>query len=95
MSTRSGSNSALLVIDVQVGVVADAWDRERIIGNMAVAVERARQQGTLVIWVQHEAEDLKRDDDLNTAMRWLSYPGRTNTVASAAEVTFGAVTEAV
>jgi hypothetical protein len=27
-------------------------------------------------------------DDLNIAMRWLSYPGRVNTVATAAEADF-------
>jgi hypothetical protein len=28
-------------------------------------------------------------DDLNIAMRWLSYPGRVNAVATAAEADFG------
>jgi hypothetical protein len=27
-------------------------------------------------------------DDLNVAMRWLSYPGRTNAVTPVAEATF-------
>lgn len=185
MATRIGSKTALLVVDVQVGVVADAWDRDRIVNNVAVAVNRAREAGAPVIWVQHNDEELKRDspewqwvpqlqplaeesrifksynsafedtsllavlddksvarlilagaatnwcirataygaldrgfdvtllsdahtttsmelgpervvearsviDDLNTAMRWLSYPGRQNATASAAEVIFGA-----
>jgi mannose-6-phosphate isomerase-like protein (cupin superfamily) len=34
-------------------------------------------------------------DDLNTAMQWLSYPGRKNAVATAAEVDFGAVAAGV
>jgi nicotinamidase-related amidase len=68
MTTRSGSAAALLVIDVQVGVVASAWDRDRIIGNVSLAVERARQAGVPVIWVQHESEKLKRD---SAAWQWV------------------------
>lgn len=183
MATRTGSNSALLVVDVQVGVVATAWDRDRVVNNVALAVQRAREAKVPVIWVQHEGDDLKRGspgwewapelvplpgearihkkynssfeetgllalldelgvsrlflagastnwcirataygaldrgfdltlvadahttgdmelapgrvvearvviDDLNTAMRWLEYPGRTNAVATAAEADF-------
>lgn len=183
MPTRPGSNSALVVVDVQVGVVADAFERDRIVGNVALAVRRAREAGVPVIWVQHEGDDLKRGtprwewapelvpaegehrihkrynssfedtdllphleengvsriflagaatnwcirataygaldrgfdltlvgdahttgdmelgpgrvveartviEDLNAAMRWLEYPGRTNAVATAAEVDF-------
>jgi nicotinamidase-related amidase len=184
MSTRSGTASVLLVVDVQVGVVAAAWERERIVGNVALAVRRAREASIPVVWVQHHDQDLKRDapewqwvpelqpadgearvyksfnsafeetdllaildrqgasrvflagaatnwcirataygaldrgfdvtllsdahttenielspervvdarsviDDLNIAMRWLSYPGRVNAVATAAEADFG------
>lgn len=60
MTTRSGSGSALLVVDVQVGVVASAWDRDRIVGNVALAVRRAREAGVPVLWVQHHDEDLPR-----------------------------------
>jgi len=183
MPTRSGTKSALLVVDVQVGVVANAWDRDRIVANIALAVQRAREENVAVIWVQHNDDELKRDsipwqwvpeleprpaelgihksynsafestelqaeldrlsigkvflagaatnwciratayaalergfdltllsdahttedlelapgrtvqassmvDDLNTAMQWLSYPGRTNAVASARETMF-------
>ncbi|HEY0859272.1 MAG TPA: isochorismatase family protein [Albitalea sp.] len=61
MSTRSGSNSALLVVDVQAGVVAKAWDRDRIVGNVSLAVRRAREAGVPVVWVQHHDGELKRD----------------------------------
>ena len=60
MATRSGTGSILLVVDVQVGVVAAAWHRERIVGNVALAVQRARAAGISVIWVQHHDEELKR-----------------------------------
>lgn len=61
MATRSGSVSALLVVDVQVGVVAQAWDRDRIVANVALAVRKARESGLPVIWVQHHDDELKRD----------------------------------
>lgn len=62
MSTvRSGNQPALVVVDVQVGVMADAWEAPRVIRNVARTVERARQQGVPVIWVQHESEELPRD----------------------------------
>jgi len=59
MSSIPGrSNSALLVIDVQNGVVADAFDRDKIVANMASAVLKARAAGISVIWVQHSDEGL-------------------------------------
>lgn len=60
MATRSGTASVLLIIDVQVGVVAAAWQRERIVGNVALAVRRARAARIHVLWVQHYDEELKR-----------------------------------
>jgi len=61
MATRPGNASALLVVDVQVGVVASAWDRDRIVGNVALAVRRAREAGVPLVWVQHHDEELLRD----------------------------------
>lgn len=54
---RNGNRSVLLVVDFQVGVVAGAWDVQRIAGNVARSVERARARGAPVIWVQHEDEE--------------------------------------
>lgn len=68
MTTRSASGSALLVVDVQVGLVADAWDRDRIVGNVATAVRRAREAGVPVVWVQHHDDELKRD---SPAWQWV------------------------
>jgi nicotinamidase-related amidase len=62
MSTvRPGIQAALVVVDVQVGVMADAWEAPRVIANVARTVERARAQGVPVIWVQHESDELPRD----------------------------------
>ena len=58
---REGRRSVLVVVDVQVDVVRNAWERSRVIGNVALAVERARAQGVPVVWVQHEDEDMPRD----------------------------------
>ncbi|MCW2923051.1 MAG: cysteine hydrolase [Thermoleophilia bacterium] len=57
-------NSALLVIDVQEGVVAEAHARDQVVANVATLVDRARAAGTPVVWVQHEEEPhLPRDSD--------------------------------
>jgi nicotinamidase-related amidase len=65
MSTvRTGNQPALVVVDVQVGVMAQAWDAPRVIANVARTVERARDQGVPVIWVQHESEELPRGSDV-------------------------------
>ena len=53
-------NTALLIIDVQVGVVDKAHDREAIVGNIAALVERARHSGAPVIWIQHVSEQVWR-----------------------------------
>ncbi|MFO1340361.1 MAG: isochorismatase family protein [Burkholderiaceae bacterium] len=56
---REGGKSVLLVVDVQVGVMAGAWDAARVIGNVARAVAGARAAGVPVVWVQHGSDDLK------------------------------------
>lgn len=59
MSTiRDGNKSVLVVVDVQVGVVRTAWDTPRIIGNINLAIGKARAQGVPVLWVQHADKDL-------------------------------------
>lgn len=59
MSTvREGNQPVLVVVDVQVGVVGEAWDAARVIANVARAVERARAQGVPVLWVQHVSDQL-------------------------------------
>ncbi len=62
MSTiRPGNQSTLVVVDVQVGVMAECWDAPRVITNVARAVERAREGGVPVVWVQHESHELPRE----------------------------------
>jgi nicotinamidase-related amidase len=56
-------NTALLVVDVQAGVVAEAHDRDAVVANVGSLVERARRQGVPVVWVQHADEHLERGSD--------------------------------
>ncbi len=55
---REGKKAALVVVDMQVGVMAHAWDSQRVIDNASRTVDRARAQGIPLIWVQHENEDM-------------------------------------
>jgi len=58
-TVREGNKGVLLVVDVQAGVMSEAWDAPRIIGNVSRAVDRARDQGVPVVWVQHSDDDLR------------------------------------
>jgi nicotinamidase-related amidase len=56
-------NQALLVIDVQNGVVANAYERDRVVANIAALVESARAAGAAVVWVQHNSDELSRGSE--------------------------------
>ena len=56
-------NTALLVIDVQDGVVAGAHQRDTVVANVATSVDRAREAGTDVVWVQHHDDEMPVDGD--------------------------------
>ncbi|MDF2267099.1 cysteine hydrolase family protein [Streptomyces coacervatus] len=53
-------NTALLVIDVQQGVVASAHERDAVVANIGTLVEQARAAGTPVVWVQHSDDHLAK-----------------------------------
>lgn len=55
--------SALLVVDVQNGVVAEAHERDATVARIAGLVERARRQQVPVIWVQQTDENLVAGSD--------------------------------
>jgi nicotinamidase-related amidase len=55
---REGNRKALVVVDLQVGVIADAWRASEVVANAALAVKNARAAGVPVIWVQHSDNDL-------------------------------------
>ena len=61
-------NTALMVIDVQRGVVGDAHDVDRIVANIGDLVDRARAAAVPVIWIQHADAELERGSD---AWQWV------------------------
>jgi nicotinamidase-related amidase len=56
-------HTALLVIDVQNGVVATAHERDAVVANVGSLVERARREQVPVVWVQHWDDGLARESD--------------------------------
>lgn len=56
-------NTALLVVDVQQGVVEGAHERDAVVANVSRLVDRARRQQVPVVWVQHSDEHLSRGSD--------------------------------
>jgi nicotinamidase-related amidase len=56
-------NTALLVIDVQIGVVAEAHERDEVVANVGSLVEKARRERVPVVWVQHSDEQLGKGSD--------------------------------
>jgi nicotinamidase-related amidase len=51
-------NTAVLVIDVQNGVVSDAYERDSVVAKIGAVVESARAAEVPVVWVQHMSENL-------------------------------------
>lgn len=56
-------NTALLVVDVQKGVVEGAHERDAVVANVGSLVEKARQERVPVVWVQHSDEQLVAGSD--------------------------------
>jgi nicotinamidase-related amidase len=56
-------NTALLVIDVQNGVVAEAHERDTVVANVGTLVDKARQAQIPVVWVQHSDDQLERGSE--------------------------------
>jgi isochorismate hydrolase len=56
-------NTALLVVDVQNGVVEGAPRRDDVVANIGSLVERARREEVPVVWVQHSSDALVQGSD--------------------------------
>jgi len=56
-------NTALLVVDVQNGVVEGAHERDTVVANVGSLVEKARRERIPVVWVQHSDDQLARGSD--------------------------------
>jgi nicotinamidase-related amidase len=62
-------NTALLVIDVQNGVVGEAHDRDNVVANIATLIDKARAAGVDVVWIQHNSDELPTGSE-----RWQYVP---------------------
>jgi nicotinamidase-related amidase len=56
-------NTALLVVDVQNGVVEGAPERDTVVANVGSLVEKARREEVPVVWVQHSDKGLAKGSD--------------------------------
>ncbi|HEY2481404.1 MAG TPA: cysteine hydrolase family protein, partial [Caulobacteraceae bacterium] len=64
MSTLENRNhTALLIVDVQNGVVKGAHQRDAVVANIRALVDKARRDGAPVVWVQHSSDELPRDGE--------------------------------
>ena len=52
-------NTALLVVDVQNGVVQTGHDRDSVVANVGSLVDKARREHVPVVWVRHSDEELE------------------------------------
>jgi nicotinamidase-related amidase len=60
---KNRPNTALLVVDVQNGVVEGAYERDAVVANVGNLVGKARRERVPVVWVQHNSEELERESD--------------------------------
>ena len=50
--------AALLIIDVQNGVVEHAHDKDAVVARLQTLIHKARAEGVDVVWVQHNSDEL-------------------------------------
>jgi nicotinamidase-related amidase len=56
-------NTALLVVDVQNGVMNSSHEPAPVVANIATLVDKARAAGAPVVWVQHTSDELPRGSE--------------------------------
>ena len=61
LENRPGA--ALLVVDVQNGVVEGAHERDAVVANVGRLVAKARQEQVPVVWVQHIGDQFTEGSD--------------------------------
>ncbi len=62
-SLQNRPNTALVVIDMQRGVVSDAFEVERVVTNINTLIDKARAERIPVVWIQHSDDDLAEGTD--------------------------------
>jgi nicotinamidase-related amidase len=64
MSTlENRPNTALVVVDMQNGVVGGAHERDAVVANVGRIVDKARSAKVPVVWVQHSDENIAGGSD--------------------------------
>jgi nicotinamidase-related amidase len=56
-------NTALIVVDVQNGVVEGNYERDSVVANVSKLVDKARSEQVPVVWVQHSDDGLAEGSD--------------------------------
>ena len=56
-------HTALVVVDVQNGVMTGSFNRDQVVANIGALVARARAEDVPVVWVQHSSENLPQGSD--------------------------------
>jgi nicotinamidase-related amidase len=62
-SLEDRPRTALLVIDVQNGIVGNAYERDRVIANIQTLVDKARAEDVRVLWVQHSGDEVPKGSE--------------------------------
>lgn len=62
-SLRDRPNTALVVVDMQNDVVANAHQRDEVIASINTLIDKARAEQVPVIWVQHSGDELAENSD--------------------------------
>ena len=60
---KNRPKTALLVVDVQNGVVGGAHERDAVVANVGSLVQKARREKVPVVWVQHSDDGLQKGSD--------------------------------
>jgi nicotinamidase-related amidase len=66
------ADTALVVIDAQIGVVGEAYHHDEVLSNINLLLDRARTSGTPVIYVQHNGP--KGDELEKGSPKWPIHP---------------------
>ena len=56
-------NTALMIIDVQNGVMNGSVKRDEVVGNINTLLDKARSEQIPVVWVQHSDPGLPKDSE--------------------------------
>ena len=62
-SLENRPRTALLVIDVQNGVVGKAYERDSVIARIQSLVDKARAEDIPVLWVQHSDDEMPKGSE--------------------------------